>query len=111
MATYPTNPELPAGDSETEVNPTNWNTLVDNINALGADLVDARGDGEAFPGTDHTASQAADLDDILQAIKHMITHVNSGAANWYSVPVRFLELHPEYAGEVLTLSLRGAAAS
>lgn len=110
--TYPTNPALPQGDSETEVNPTNWNTLVDNINAIGADLVDARGDDEAFPGTDHTSGQATDLDDILQAIKHMIgSHLNGAGAYWYSLPVRFLELHPEYPGEVLTLSLRGAAAS
>ena len=111
MSTYPASSLLPAGTNETEVNPTNWNTLVDNINALTADLATARGDGEDFPGTDHTASQAADLDDILQAIKHMITHLNGGAAKWYSLPVRQIVLHPEYAGEVLTLSLRGAAAS
>lgn len=134
-ATYPTNPALPAGDNSTLVNPTNWNTLIDNINAMGADLVDGRGDGQAFPGTDHTAAQAADLDDILQAIKHMLADIG-GEANWYDDPggslkvhthatgqggavpwssiasnARFRQIFPKYPGEVETLSLRGAAAS
>ena len=43
MATYPTAPALPQGVNGTEVNPTNWNTFVDNINAIGAD---ARGKRE-----------------------------------------------------------------
>ena len=135
MATYPSNPSIPQGTSATPVNPTNWNTLVDNINAIGSDLVDARGDGQAFPGTDHTASQATDLDDILQAVKHMLADI-SGETNWYDAPAasleshdhssgkggaipwssiasnaRFEEFHPEYPGAVWTTSLRGAAAS
>ena len=135
MATYPSNPNLPQGTNETEVNPTNWNTLVDNINAIGVDLVDARGDGQEFPGTDHTAGQATDLDDILQAVKHILADV-SGEANWYDEPAASLkshdhssgkggavpwsnigsgsrskDFHPEYPGAVWTTSLRGAAAS
>lgn len=135
MATYPSNPNLPQGTNETAVNPTNWNTLVDNVNAIGADLVDARGDGQEFPGTDHTAGQATDLGDILQATKHMLADI-SGETNWYDEPAaslnshdhssgkggsipwgsiasnaRFKELHPQYPGAVWTTSLRGAAAS
>ena len=135
MATYPSNPSLPQGTNGTAVNPTNWNMLVDNINAIGLDLVDARGDGQQFPGTPHSASQATDLDDILQAIKHMLADI-SGETNWYDAPAgglkshdhssgkggavpwssiasntRFRELHPEYPGAVWTTSLRGAAAS
>jgi hypothetical protein len=135
LATYPSNPNLPQGTNETAVNPANWNTLVDNINAIGADLVDARGDGQEFPGTDHTAGQATDTDDILQAVKHMLADI-SGETNWYSEPAanlklhdhssgkggsipwssiasntRFRELHPEYPGAVWTTSLRGASPS
>jgi len=135
MGTYPANPALPQGDADTLVNPTNWNTLVDNINAIGADLVDGRGDGQAFPGTDHTANQSTDIDDALQAIRHMLVHL-LGETNWYDAPagslkvhdhssgkggavpwssiaanVRFREIHPHYPGEMETLSLRGAAAS
>ena len=117
MATYPTNPELSQGDSDTEVNPTAWNTLIDNINAIGADLVDARGDGQAFPGDDHEALQATDLDDILQAIKHMLAHL-SGETNWYDEPEtsladlydRLVVLHAPYPSYIETTSLRGAAA-
>lgn len=118
MATYPASPALSQGTNGTAVNPTNWNTLVDNINAIGADLVAARGDGQAFPGTDHSALQATDLDDILQGIKHMIAEI-TGETNWYDIPstdlsqfyTRFLEIHPAYPGKVTTTSLRGAAAS
>jgi hypothetical protein len=135
LATYPSTPGLPQGTNETAVNPTNWNTLVDNINAIGADLVDARGDGQEFPGTDHTAGQATDLDDILQAVKHMLGDI-SGETHWYDEPAanlkshdhssgkggavpwssigsgnRKMELHPEYPGAVWTTSLRGASPS
>ena len=54
MATYPSNPSLSQGTNETAVNPTNWNTLIDNINAIGADLVKLR----FFAGL--TMSEAAD---------------------------------------------------
>jgi len=135
MATYPTNPNLPQGTNDTPVNPTNWNTLVGNINAIGADLVDARGDGQTFPGTPHTAGQSADMDNILQAIKHMLADI-SGEAYWYTAPAgslkththttgqggaipwssissnaRFIQIHPEYPGGLWTTSLRGAAPS
>jgi len=135
LATYPSNPSLPQGTDQTEVNPTNWNKIIDNINAIGADLSNARGDGQEFPGTDHAAGQAADLDDILQAIKHILADI-SGETNWYDAPAaslklhdhssgeggsvpwssiasntRFKEFHPEYPGAVWTTSLRGTAAS
>ena len=110
--------------------------MIDNINAVGADLVDARGDGQVFPGTPHTAGQCADIDDMLQAIKHMLVEI-SGETNWYDDPAgslkvhnhsigqgglvpwgslgvsnsRKIELHPQYPGTVLTMSLRGAPAS
>lgn len=135
MATYPSNPNLPQGTNQTAVNPTNWNTLVDNTNAIGADLVDARGDGQVFPGTAHTAGQTTDLDDILQSVKHVLADV-SGETNWYDEPAaslkshdhssgkgesipwssigagsRSTDLHPEYPGAVWTTSLRGASPS
>lgn len=135
MATYPSNPNLPQGTDETAVNPTNWNTLVNNINAIGADIVDARGDGQEFPGTDHTAGQASDLDDILQAVKHVLADL-SGETYWYEVPAaslkshdhssgnggsvpwssvgsgsRSMDFHPEYPGALWTTSIRGSSAS
>ena len=137
MATYPVSPALSAGTNATALNPTNWNTFVDNINAIGADLVDARGDGQAFPGTDHSASQSTDIDDALQAIRHMIAHA-TGETNWWDEPAaslkshdhsgatkggripyasigaaneRLIVLHPLYAGGLQTNKLRGAAAS
>jgi hypothetical protein len=84
MATYPTTPALSQGTTSTEVNVTNWNTLIDNINAIGADLVAARGDGQTFPGVGHTAGQATDLDDALQAIRHQFSHMLP--TNWYANP-------------------------
>jgi hypothetical protein len=135
LATYPSAPGLPQGTNGTAVNPTNWNTFVDNINAIGSDLVDARGDGQQFPGTPHSATQATDMDDMLQAIKHMLADI-SGETNWYDAPAaglnshdhssgkggaipwssiasntRFVALHPQYPGAIWTTSLRGAAAS
>lgn len=136
MATYPNNPNLTQGTNATAVNASNWNTLVDNINAIGSDLVDARGDSQAFPGTPHTAGQCGDINDILQAIRHILTHV-SGETNWYNAPPgslklhnhtsgqgglipwsslgssvsRKVELHPQYRGALLTKSLRGASPS
>jgi len=136
MATYPNKPNLAQGNNTTAVNTINWNTLVDNINAIGADLADARGDGQTFPGTPHTASQCGNMNDILQAIKHILADV-SGEANWYNAPSgslklhnhtsnqgglipwsslgssasRKMELHPQYGNAVLTKSLRGASPS
>jgi hypothetical protein len=136
MAIYPNNPNLTQGTNTTAVNTANWNTLVDNINAIGADLVDARGDGQAFPGISHTANQCEDTNDILQAIKHILADL-SGETNWYNAPAgslklhnhtngqgglipwsslgssssRKIELHPQYCGALLTKSLRGASPS
>lgn len=66
MATFPTNPELPQGTEDTALNPTNWNTLIDNINAMGEHLAEkiffyasssgATGDGST---PDQAAVQAA----------------------------------------------------
>jgi len=136
MATYPNSPNLSQGTSLTAVNTENWNTLVDNINTIGSDLVDARGDGQIFPGTPHTAGQCADVNDMLQAIRHMLAEI-SGETNWYEDPTgslkvhnhsvgqgglipwgslgasssRKIELQPQYTGVVLTKSLRGTSPS
>jgi len=136
MATYPTNPALPQGTNATAVNPTNWNTFVDNINAIGLDLVTARGDGQAFPGTDHSSGQSSNIDDALQALRHIIAHA-TGETNWYDAPAgslkvhnhstgqggavgwgnlggssaRNLVFHPQYGGAIQTNSQRGGAAS
>jgi len=136
MATYPNNPNLQQGTNLTAVNPANWNTLVDNINTIGADLVDARGDEQVFPGTPHNAGQCSDVSDMLQAIRHILSDI-SGETNWYNNPTgslkihnhsvgqgglipwnslgtsnnRKIELHPQYPGSLLTNSLRGATAS
>lgn len=136
MATYPNNPNLPQGTNLTAVNTVNWNTLVDNINSIGADLVDAKGDGQIFPGTPHSPEQCIDINDALQAIRHILTDI-SGESNWYNAPTgslrlhnhsigqgglipwsslgtsnsRKIELHPQYPGALLTSSLRGASPS
>ncbi|MDQ1316858.1 MAG: hypothetical protein QG588_507 [Candidatus Poribacteria bacterium] len=136
MATYPNNPNLSPGTNLTAVNTTNWNTLLDNINAIGADLVDSRGDGQVFPGVPHTAGQCADINDMLQAIKHILAEI-SGETYWYEDPAgslkvhnhsvgqggmvpwgslgtsnsRRIELHPQFRGAVLTKSLRGSSPS
>lgn len=133
MATYPNAPSLPAVTSSTPVDSSWGNSVVDNINAIGQDLVNARGDGQDFPGTDHAPGQASNLDEILQAIKHMLSDI-SGEQNWYDAPqaslrshdhslgkgglipwssigsssARKIELHPIYPGYVQTNSLRGA---
>lgn len=116
-ATYPTNPELTVGDSDTVVNPTNWNLILNNVNAIGADLVGAFADTQTFAGADHTASQSTDIQDMLESMRHMLAHL-SGKTYWYTEPdcsladlyTRFVEIHPEYPGYVETTSLRGAAA-
>jgi hypothetical protein len=134
--TYPTALVIPQATVLTDLNPTNWNIFVDQLNALSADMVDARGDGQAFPGTDHIASQSTDLDDAIQAIRHMVAQI-SGETNWYDAPAGTLKahthavgqgglipysslgsnnsrskvFHPAYENVVQTYSLRGAAAS
>ncbi len=135
MATYPTSPALAEVTNATAVDPTWGESIRENINAIGADLVDGRGDGQTFPGTDHTSGQSTDIDDALQAIRHILSDI-SGETNWYddaagSLKVhdhtvgeggaivwaalggnaRFREIHPEYPGAVSTLSLHGGAAS
>jgi len=85
MATYPIAPAIPQGTDSTPVDTTNYNVFVDNINAIGQDLVDARGDGQVFPGTDHTSGQSTDIDDAIQAIRHMIADI-MGETYWYTAP-------------------------
>lgn len=117
-AQYPTNPELTVGNSDTEVNVANWNLILNNVNAIAADLVGARADTQTFAGTDHTASQSTDIQDMLESLRHMIADI-TGETYWYTAPdcsladlyTRFVEIHPEYPGHVQTNSLRGAAAS
>lgn len=135
MATYPSNPNLPQGTYDTAVNPANWNTLINNINSMGADLVEARGDVQIFPGVPHTPGQCSDVKDSLNAIRHQIATI-SGETNWYddtlaslkshnhstdkggAIPWssigtgnRSISLYPEYPGGVWTTSLRGSAPS
>lgn len=135
MATYPASPVLSQGTDGTEVNPVNWNTFVDNINAIGADLVASRGDGQTFPGTPYSSGQSTNLDDALQALRHMVSLV-SGETNWFDAPSGSLADHdhsvgeggsigwdvigtgtckklfyPEFSGAIRTDSLRGASAS
>jgi hypothetical protein len=131
MSTYPSIPNLPQGTNETVVNPANWNSFVDNINAIGTDLVSARSDNQVFPGTPHTPDQSININDILSGMKHMIVTI-SGEANWYNDTAASLkshdhsvgkggtipwssiglsnhsiDLHPEYPGAVWTTLLRG----
>ncbi len=136
MPTYPTSPALPTVTTATAIDTTWGNSIVNNINAIGADLVDARSDIQDFPGIDHTAGQSTDINDMLCAIRHMIAQL-SGQINWYddfsgslknhthaagqggqiswayvgASNVRLIELHALYPGYVQTNSLRGAAAS
>ena len=136
MATYPTSPELPHGDDDTELSPANWNTFIDNVNAIGADLVAARGDGQTFPGTPNTAGQSSTIEDALDAVRCLLSQI-SGETNWYDAPDgslsahnhsvgqgglipwgslgesadRKVEIHPFFPGGLLTTSLRGSAAS
>ncbi|MFC1736235.1 hypothetical protein ACFL1X_08960, partial [Candidatus Hydrogenedentota bacterium] len=39
-------------------------------------------EGQDFPGTDHTVDQAGDLEEELDALRHMVKDV-SGNTNWY----------------------------
>jgi len=135
-ANYPTaNPAITTGANDTGVTPTTWNRFVDETNAIGADLVLARADTQEFPQIDHTAGQARNITEALDAIRHMIaqlsgqtnfyddfsgslkvhTHASGqgGAIPWSSIAsnARFLEIHPEYPGAVWTTSLFGGAAS
>lgn len=115
--TYPTDPALTRASSSTAVNATNWNYLLDNIEAIADDLIGAVSDTQTFAGTDHTAAQNTDIQDMLESIRHMIAEL-SGKTNWYDAPdcgladlyTRFVELHPPYLPYIETTSLRGAAA-
>lgn len=135
MPTYPSKPEIPTGTNNTEVNTTNWNMFVDNINAIANDLVDSRGDSQSFPGIEHSPGQSTDLDDAIQAIRHIINHL-VGKSYWYEDPgcsltshdhssakggllpysslgdgTFYIDLHPLYFGYIQTDSLRGAPPS
>lgn len=115
--TYPTDPALTRASSSTAVNATNWNYLLDNIEAMADDLIGAVSDTQTFAGTDHTADQSSDIQDMLESIRHMIAEI-SGKTNWYDAPdcgladlyTRFVEFHPPYLPYIETTSLRGAAA-
>ena len=115
--TYPTDPNISAGTNETEVNPTNWNVLVDNIEAIADDLIGAFADTQTFAGTDHSADQSTDIQDMLESMRHMLAHL-SGETNWYDEPEtsladlydRLVVLHAPYPSYIETTSLRGAAA-
>ncbi len=108
--TYPVNPLLTTITNASEVNSTNWNLIQANLNAIGLDLVNARGDGQDFPGVDNTADQSTNIDDALQAIRYKISEI-SLTTNWYDVPARTIELQPPYPGGVWTASRHGAAPS
>jgi len=135
LAIYPSNPNLPQGTNNTPVNPDNWNSLVNNINAIGLDLVDGRSDNQTFPGIPHTAGQSNDIGDMLNAIRHMIVTI-SGETNWYNdtgaslkshdhssgkggvipwssigINNRVIEMYPSYPGGVWTPSLHGGPPS
>jgi len=136
LSTYPSSPALSEVTAATAINTTWGESIRNNINAIGADLVDARGESQAFPGTDHATGQITDVNDMLCALKHMVAQL-SGQTNWYddfsgslkththasgqggSVPyanigannIRLIELYPAYPGYINTNSLRGAAAS
>jgi len=128
--------EIPVGTNETKVNAYNWNEIVNNLNSVVDDLILSRGDGQVFPGTDHTAEQATDIDDAMQALRHQLAHA-LGETYWYTAPAgslkahthvvgqgglipwgslgasnaRLITLHPIYPGGLITNSLRGAGAS
>lgn len=134
--TYPSATTIPTGTNNTPVDITNWNRFVDNLNTLIADLILANGDGQAFPGTDHTALQSICMDDAMQSMRHQVAHL-TGETYWYDAPagslkvhthavgqgglvpwgslgasnVRKVELHPAYRGSLITTSLRGASPS
>jgi len=136
LAVYPASSLLTEPTSAWVLNVANMKAITDNINALTADLVLARADLQAYPGVDHAAAQSTNIDDALQAIRHMIAEIG-GETLWYTAPgaslkvhdhstgkgglipwgslgtstARKVELHPEYRGAVLTKSLRGASPS
>jgi hypothetical protein len=98
-ATYPTSPALAAGTSSTKISTALWNGLIDNINAIGADLAGARGDSDAWPvGIVHTSGQATDLQDTIEIARHILKHV-SGESYYYSVPAGSLKVHTHVAGQ------------
>ncbi len=49
--------------------------------------IDDSDEGQEFPGTDHTADQATNIEEELDAIRHMISDIG-GEAQWYDeIPV------------------------
>lgn len=136
LATYPNKPNLPRVNSETYVDSIWGNSVIDNINAIGEDLVNTFGDGQNFPGTEHSHGQIQNLNGAIQAIRHMLVHI-TGKTNWYDEPSGSLKVHnhsleqggaipwssigttnyrniiiyPQYSGAIQTNSLRGAVAS
>jgi len=98
LSTYPSSPALSAVTSGTAVNAAWGNSAIDNINAIGADLVDARGESQAFPGTDHATGQITDVNDMLCALKHMVAQL-SGQTNWYDDFSGSLKTHTHASGQ------------
>lgn len=136
LATYPNRPNLPSVNSETHVDSIWGNSVIDNINAIGEDLVNTFGDGQDFPGNVHSPGQIESLNGAIQAIRHMLVHI-TGKTNWYDEPNGSLKAHnhsleqggaipwssigtsnnrsvfiyPQYSGAIQTNSLRGGVAS
>ncbi|MGQ9610003.1 MAG: hypothetical protein ACUVWN_11905 [bacterium] len=136
MATYPNRPNLPGVSSETYVDSVWGNSVIDNINAIGDDLVNTFGDEQNFPGIEHSPGQIQSISGAIQAIRHMLVHI-IGKTNWYEEPNGSLRAHnhseeqgglipwssigasnyrsvvlsPKYFGALQTNSLRGGTAS
>ncbi len=136
MATYPNRPNLPSVSSETYVDSIWGNSVIDNINAIGDDLVGTFGDEQNFPGIEHSPGQIQNLRGAIQAIRHILVHI-TGKENWYDEPNGSLKAHnhseeqggsipwssigtsnyrnvvysPQYFGAIQTNSLRGGAVS
>ncbi len=136
LATYPDKPNLPSVNSETYVDSIWGNSVIDNINAIGEDLVNTFGDEQNFPGNEHSPGQIQNLNGAIRAIRHMLVHI-TGKTNWYDEPGGSLNVHnhsleqggsipwssigtsnsrnvvffPRYSGAIQTNSLRGGIAS
>lgn len=136
LAIYPDRPNLPVVNSETHVDSAWGNSVIENINSIGDDLVNTFGDGQNFPGNEHSAGQIQSLSGAIQAIRHILVHI-TGKPNWYDEPNGSLREHnhsleqggsipwssigasnfrsvvfsPQYSGAIQTNSLRGGIAS
>jgi len=89
--TYPDAPNISQGTSDTEVNETNWNIFVDNINAIADELISMRGSSE-FTANDTTpdVSSASTLFSVWQCsdehsgeTNKSVTNITSGTAGQF----------------------------